>query len=296
MNAFVDDIKKQFLDGSALIKLMAINIGVFLFVHIFGVVLWLFNVNDGTALLVSWFSLPANITSLLFKPWTIVSYMFLHEALFHIFFNLLVLYFGGQLFLQFLSEKKLVVVYLLGGLAGGLLYIAAFNVFPVFNATVNASLALGASASVIAVLVAAATYVPNFVVRLMLFGDVKLKYIALAYIVIDIVSIPRGNAGGHIAHLGGALFGYWYIVQLKKGKDIGLGFSRFLDRLGGLFSSNKLKVVYQRTGKTRSDEEYNAQKQNNQKAVDAILDKISKSGYDSLTEKEKAILFDASKK
>ncbi len=296
-NPFFDDIKNQYKNGSALIKLIFINVGVFLLIHLASILLWLFNIPNGTVFMVKWLALPADLSQIIFKPWTIVSYMFLHEQLFHIFFNMLVLYFGSRIFLQFLSEKKLVVIYLLGGLAGGILYILTFNLFPVFKGVMPVSIALGASASVMAVLVAAATYVPNFVVRLIFLGNVKLKYIAMVYVVLDVISIPKENAGGHIAHLGGALFGFIFIQQLKKGRDFTAGFARFLDYLKNIFKpKKKMKVVYKKTAKTRNDYDYNAQKKANQVKIDAILDKISKSGYDSLTTEEKAILFDASKK
>lgn len=296
-NPFIQDLKNQYKNGSALIKLIFVNVAVFLLVHIIGLFLWFFNIQHGAELIVSWLALPAGVTQILYKPWTIISYMFLHEQFFHIFMNMLILYFGGQIFLQFLNQKKLVTTYLLGGLSGGLLYILAFNLFPVFTPIKGISIALGASASVMAVLIAAATYVPNFVVRLIFLGNVKLKYIALVYIVLDVVSIPKGNAGGHIAHIGGAIFGFLYIQQLKKGNDFASGFSKLLDGLKGLFKpKKKMKVVYKKGSKTRNDYEYNAQKKANQAKIDAILDKISKSGYDSLSKEEKAILFDASNK
>ena len=297
MNPFLQDLKNQYKNGSILIKLIFINVAVFLFVNVIGTLLHLFNISNGVSIFVGWFALPADITSLIFKPWTIVSYMFLHEGLWHLLMNMLVLYFGSQIFLQFLNEKKMLITYLLGGLSGGLLYILAFNIFPVFTNILPISIALGASASVMAVLIAAATYVPNFVVRLVFPGNVKLKYIAMVYFVLDIVSIRGANSGGHIAHIGGALFGFFFIQQLKKGKDFTLGFSRWLDYLMAFFKPRKkMKVVYKKQGKTKSNKDYNSQKIDNQKRVDAILDKISKSGYDSLSGEEKAILFDASKK
>jgi membrane associated rhomboid family serine protease len=296
-NPFIQDLKNQYKKGSALIKLLFINVAVFLAVHVLGNILFFSNIGEGSSTIIHWFALPADLSQIFVKPWSIVSYMFLHEGLWHLAMNMLVLYFGSQIFLQFLNEKKLVTLYVLGGLAGGFLYVLAFNLFPVFNDVLPFSIALGASASVMAVLVAAATYVPNFVVRLMFLGDVKLKYVALGYIVLDVVSIQGNNSGGHIAHIGGALFGFIYIQQLKKGKDFTLGFSRLLDYLKALFKPRKkMKVVYKKQGKTKSNYEYNAQKVANQKNTDAILDKISKSGYDSLTAEEKAILFDASKK
>jgi membrane associated rhomboid family serine protease len=296
-NPFFDDIKNQYKNGSILIKLIFVNVAVFLLVHLGN---WLFlipGIKDGLAIIVHWLALPADVTLLLVKPWTIITYMFLHEGFMHILFNMMVLYFGGTIFLNYLNGKKLVVVYLLGGLAGGLLYILAFNLLPIFDKVYSVSIALGASASVMAILVAAATYVPNYIVRLIFLGDVKFKHIAIGYVLLDLVSIPQGNAGGHIAHIGGALFGFIYIQQLKKGKDFTLGFSRFLDYLKMFFKQQKnMKVVYKKQGKTKTDQSYNNQKVDNQKKVDAILDKISKSGYDSLTGEEKAILFDSSKK
>ena len=296
-NPFIQDLKNQYKSGSALIKLIFINVGVFLLIHIAGILLWLFNVPNGTVLLVKWLALPADFNQIIFKPWTVLSYMFLHEQLMHILFNMLILYFGSRIFLQFLSEKKLVVTYLLGGLAGGLLYILTFNLFPVFKSIMPVSIALGASASVMAILVAAATYVPNFVVRLIFLGNVKLKYIAMVYVALDVLSIPKENAGGHIAHLGGALFGFLFVQQLKKGRDFTTGFAWFLDMLKNMFKPRKkMKVVYNKSKKTRNDYDYNAQKKANQQKIDEILDKISKSGYDSLSKEEKAILFEQSKK
>ena len=244
-NPFIADLKNQYKNGSALIKLIFINVAVFLVVNIIGLLLYFFNVENGIDQVINWLALPSDVTKLLYQPWTVVTYMFLHEEIFHLLFNMLVLYFGGQIFLQFLNNKKLVSTYLLGGLSGGLLYVILFNVLPVFEQISPISIALGASASVMAVLIAAATYVPNFVVRLIFLGNVKLKYIALVYVVLDMISIPKGNAGGHIAHLGGALFGFIYILQLQKGNDFTAGFNRFLDYLKNLFSfKRKMKVVY----------------------------------------------------
>lgn len=296
MNPFIEDIKKQYKNGSALIKLIFVNVGVFLAVYIIGNVLYLLNIGSSDALFNA-LSLPAKFSEIINQPWSVVTYMFLHKGLWHMFVNMLILYFGSQIFGQYLNQKKLVVVYILGGLAGGLLYILSFNLFPVFSEVMPFSMALGASASVMAILVAAATYVPNFVVRLMFLGEVKLKYIAMGYLALDLVSIQGSNSGGHIAHLGGAIFGFFYIQQLKKGNDFTLGFSRFLDYLKALFAPRKnMKVVYKKQGKTKTNQDYNSQKVDNQKRVDAILDKIAKSGYDSLSADEKAILFDASKK
>ncbi len=294
---FFEEIKRQYKSGSALMKLIFINVGVFLLVHLVGLLLWLFGIANGTELMVYWLALPADLANLIVKPWTLISYMFLHEGLMHLLFNMVMLYFGGQIFLQFLNEKRLVGVYVLGGLAGGLLYILSFNLFPVFSPYLSASLALGASASVMEVLIDVAAYVPNYVVRLLFLGDVKLKYIALVYVVMDVISIRQGNSGGHIAHLGGALLGYLFAKQIQSGRDITSGLNRWLDYIKSIFSTKtKMKVVYNKSGKSRNDYDFNAQKKVNQERIDQILDKISKSGYDSLTGEEKAILFDQSKK
>ncbi len=295
--SIIDDLKHQYKTGTTLVKFIFINVAVFVLVHIIGLIIYFFTGVPGSELVAYWLSLPADLEQLLYRPWTIITYMFLHTGFIHLAFNMLILYFGGQIFLQFLDSKKLLGTYLLGGIAGGILYILSFNLFPVFTPIVKGALALGASASVMAVLIAIAAYVPNFSVRLVLIGEVKLKYIALFYIVMDIISIPNGNAGGHLAHLGGAFFGFYFAYQLRKGKDITVGINRVLNYLSALFSGKrKMKVVYKKPGKTKSDMEYNAQKKANQEKIDEILDKISKSGYDSLSKDEKAILFDAGRK
>lgn len=293
----IDDLKHQYKTGTALIKFIFINVAVFILVHLIGLLIFFFTGVSGSSMVAYWLALPADFGQLILKPWSIITYMFLHEGFLHIAFNMLILYFGGQIFLQFLDAKKLIGTYILGGISGGLLFIFTFNIFPVFNEIVSGALALGASASVMAVLIAIAAYVPNYSIRLMLLGNVKLKYIALFYVIMDIISIPQGNAGGHIAHLGGAFFGLYFVYRLRNGKDITIGVNRLLNYIAHLFSSKrKMKVVYKNPGKTKSDVAYNAQKAANQQKIDAILDKISKSGYDSLSKEEKAILFDASKK
>ena len=233
-------------------------------------------------------AVPANLQSLMVRPWTIVTYMFYHEDFLHILFNLLWLYWFGQLFLQFFAQRQLTWVYLLGGISGALLYILAFNLLPPFKGYAEVSLALGASASVLAVVIAVATLQPNFTVYLLFLGAVRLKYLALATVVIDIISIPVSNAGGHIAHLGGALFGFLYVAALRSGTDLAKPFYsissiRFPKR-------NRMKVTYR---SHNADYDYNYRKAQKQKQIDDILDKIARSGYDSLTKEEKDILFKA---
>jgi len=286
---FTDQIKDSFRSGNNLMKLLYINIAVFLTVKIVGVFLFLFAVPESQFSMVDWLAVPAGIDQLLTRPWTIITYMFYHEGFFHILFNMLWLFWFGQIFINYLNEKKLLTVYILGGFGGAALYILAFNAFPVFQEILPVSKALGASASVIAVVIAISVYAPNHSINLLLFGPVKLKYIALITIFIDILSITGTNSGGHIAHLGGALVGFLYIRQFQKGKNPARGFEKFMDKVFSIFKPRpKFRVTHKRP---MTDYEYNKEKVKKQKEVDRVLEKIAKSGYDSLSKDEKETLF-----
>ncbi len=281
-----DEIKYSFRLGSNLTRLIYINLGVFL---ILGLIrFFLFLSGNPSGWITGLMAVPANPQLLLIKPWTILTYMFYHESFLHILFNMLWLYWFGQLFLSFFSQRQLTWVYLLGGLTGALFYILAFNIFPVFKGYADISMALGASASVLAVVIAVATLQPNFTVYLLFLGPIRLKYLALITVTLDIISIPISNAGGHIAHLGGAVFGFIYVMLLNKGTDLAKPFYR----IGGIKFPHrkKLKVSYRRP---ETDYDYNYRKAQNNKRIDEILDKIARSGYDSLTKEEKDILFRA---
>jgi membrane associated rhomboid family serine protease len=236
-------------------------------------------------------SMPSTPIALLFKPWTIITYMFYHEEILHFLFNMLNLYWFGKIFLLYFDEKKLVSVYLLGGIAGGLFYFALYNLFP---ATFHPAILMGASASIIAIMTAAAIYAPNFKLYMVFFGEVKLIYIAIFSIVLFVILIASNNPGGNLAHLGGAIFGYLWAKQYMKGRELTKGFSRFLDAAFSVFKRKKLKVTYTRP--PANDYEYRKQKLINQKEVDRILDKISKGGYESLSKEEKETLFKVSNK
>ncbi len=241
-------------------------------------------------------ALPASWQLLAARPWTIITYMFLHEGFFHILFNLIMLYFGGILFTEYLGEKRLLWTYLAGGITGGLFYIVSFNIFPAFAQVKDISMALGASASVLAIIVAIATYVPDLTIQLLLFGRVKLKYVAIVFVAIDLLSIQSGNPGGHIAHLGGAFWGFIYAYTLKNGTDL-FRFLHLSSYKSTFKTRKKSKSEYhQEFKRPLSDEEYNAQKVKRQQKIDSILDKISKSGYSSLSKEEKEFLFKNSKK
>ena len=285
----------MFKEGNVLIRLILINLAVFVLVHIVNLFLFLIG-SGGSQALVLWLSSTSNLADLLFKPWSVLTYMFLHEEFMHLFWNMVILFFVGRIFLHFLGGKRMVSTYILGGICGLLLYIISYNVFPPFWPYKADSIILGASASVMAIFLTAATYRPNYELNLILIGPVKFKYIALVYVLIDVVSISGGNnAGGHIAHLGGAIFGYIYGRQLVNGKDLSLNFYRIVDAIASVFKRrSKVRMEYRRPTRPVSDDDYNKEKRADQERIDLILDKISKSGYDSLSKEEKAILYKAS--
>jgi len=281
-----DEIKESFKEGSALTRLIYINLGVFLVIRILNVFFFL----SGTPFpFMDWLALPADFGLLASRPWTLITYMFLHFEFLHILFNLLWLYWMGQIFLGYFDQGKLVTIYLLGGIFGGLFYVAGYNSFPAFSQIVSDSRLLGASASVIAIVAALAVHAPNHTLHLMFIGPVKMKYIALISILMYVIGISSSNAGGNLAHLGGAFCGAIYVLQLRRGnnrnkKEIGL-----FSNLKKVFSPKpKVTLSYR---KPVDDIEYNRQKNQDQKRMNEILEKISKSGYDSLSKEEKEILF-----
>jgi len=288
-------LKYKLKSANNLEKIIFINIIVFVVVNIVKVVLFLIQVRDaGLYYPVNYLSLPASLNQLKVLPYTIFTYMFLHEDFLHVLFNMIWLYWFGKLFVSYIGARKLLWVYIFGGIVGGLFYILAFNIFPVFKSSLEVSKALGASASVIAIVVAIAFYIPNNKINLMFIGEVKLKYIALFTILIDFLSIAGNNSGGHIAHLGGAFFGFIYVFSLKKISGYNNFFSSI--KFSKIFKRKpKMKTVYN-NAKTMTDSEYNFEKAKQQKNIDKILDKISKSGYESLTKTEKEILFNSSNK
>ena len=302
----LDEFKKFFSKSTVLKKLIIINVAVFILINIVNLVFWLFQITNhpmglpGVSYLAYYLAVPSSIEALLLRPWSLITYMFLHEDFFHILFNMIVLYFGGRIFMEYLSDRKLLSTYILGGLTGAFFYIAAFNLFPVFSQSLDYSVALGASASVLAVLIAVSTYVPEYSVVLFLFGRVKLKYLALIIILIDLLSIMGGNSGGHIAHLGGAFWGFIYVYMMKQGKDLTLNFRRMnFRKFFKFFTKPKKDPTFRSNfdaGRPLSDEEYNARKNVNQERIDKILEKISRSGYSSLSREEKEMLFQSSKK
>lgn len=302
-NSIGDEIKETFRKGSSLTKLIYINLGIFLLVNIGFIVFVLFHpdhlgIKEKAGVFTDQFlyylMVPTNLEELLKHFWAPFTYMFLHFSFLHILFNLLWLFWFGRIFLKYLNEKQLLTTYILGGLSGAALFIIFYNIFPGLD---NAS-ALGASAAIMSIVFAISFYNPNYEVYLLFFGAVKIKHIAVVYIIIDVfIQLSANNFGGYITHVGGAAYGYLFALQLKKGKDMGKGFSRFMDVLASLFRKNpKLKVAYKNQTQNMTDFDYNKSKAEAQKEVDRILDKIAQSGYDSLTKKEKELLFKMSGK
>ncbi|HLO60829.1 MAG TPA: rhomboid family intramembrane serine protease [Bacteroidales bacterium] len=301
--SMVNEIKSSLRKGNIIYRLIFINVAVFVVLGVWFVILRLFTPGISlTSLKISfnetvlkYLMVPSIPGELLTRPWTVITYMFTHFNLWHIVFNMLVLYWFGRIFMQYLTGKQLLSTYLLGGLAGSILYIAFINGFPGLREYLGGSM-LGASAAIMAVVVAISFYVPNYTLYMFFIGPVRLKYIAIAFVIIDILMIASDNAGGNIAHLGGALYGYWFMSGLKKGRDIGGWLNIFLDKAVDLFKPRpKLNVAY-RKSKQVTDEDYNRRKISQQKEVDRILDKIAKGGYESLSKSEKETLFKMSNK
>ena len=297
MARIITDLKNAFDRGDMTLRLIYINVAVFVLVTLVLVFMRLFNA-DGTAL-VGYLQLPASLGWFARQPWSLVTYMFLHVDLLHILFNMLWLYWFGRLFLLFFSAKHLRGLYLLGGICGGLLYMLAYNVFPYFENQLPRAVALGASASVLAIVVATACRQPNYSLQLFLFGSLRIKYLAFIMVLTDLMLITSDNAGGHIAHLGGAMAGWAFATCLDKGHDLTAWINRALDAPGKLLRASarkpKMKLHYGGKSARNMDYEYNARKKEQSDEIDRILEKLKKSGYGSLTTEEKKRLFDASK-
>lgn len=277
-NNWLSDLKfKLFKSGDPVLLYIGINAIVFVVVSLLSV----FAFMAGSAGLINGFvraylAFPSLPELWLTRFYTVLTYQFFHADFFHILFNMLWLYWMGRIFLDFVKPRQFHFVYLGGGIAGAVFYALVYNLVPVFSNT--ASTLIGASAAVASVFAAAATLVPDYSIRLLFIGQVKLKYILLVYILLNLIGIESANAGGSMAHLGGVLFGFVYIKLLQSGTDLSKIFER----------KPKLKVVKNHAPQKKSSTSVN------QKEVDAILDKISKSGYDKLTKEEKDTLFKAS--
>ncbi|RLD62643.1 MAG: DUF1751 domain-containing protein [Bacteroidetes bacterium] len=286
MSNWYKNITDKYLIGNIVEKIVFINIAVFILAFLIKTLSFLFEFKGD--LIVNWFALKPGFNSLLGKPWTLFSYGFLHSGFFHILFNLLVLYYIGNIFLDFLNRKQFLTYYFLGILVGGIFYILSYNYLPALQN--QETVLVGASAGVTAVLVGIASHIPQYALRFQFIGNIKLLYIALVFVTLDIIQIPIGNAGGHIAHLGGALIGFLLTRQWEQGKTI----ISWIDNIFQSKSEKPLKTVYKNKRTVKSSNSNKSESQ--QVQIDRILDKISKSGYETLSKEEKDFLFNVGKK
>jgi membrane associated rhomboid family serine protease len=306
-----EDVQKEFRHGNMVTRLVIANVSVFIFIWVLYLLMLLTIGHSGGHKVifdqfVEWFCMPADWKLLLMRPWSIFTNMFLHQEFFHILFNMLFLYWFGRIVGDLIGDSKILPLYLLGGLAGAFLFFIFTNFFP------GGSFALGASAAVMALVVAAGVLAPDYLIRLLFIGDVRLKYVVLVLLVLDLVSIGKNsNTGGHIAHLGGAAMGWFFIAQMRAGNDLSIPVNNGLHAIIGFFRRvsggpvrrPQPRVVYRNTVKasaeTKSGRGSKAPDDINvshQEQLDAILDKIKQSGYDSLNAEEKEFLFKASKR
>ncbi|MDR1371090.1 MAG: rhomboid family intramembrane serine protease [Dysgonamonadaceae bacterium] len=292
MGTFINGIERYFRQRSVLSNLIAINIAVFLILKIVGVFYTLF--HSSPEYFFDLFKLPSDFEKLFFKSWTLVTYMFVHFDFWHILFNMLWLYWFGKIFLLFFLPKQMGGIYILGGLLGGVLFVLSYNFFPFFENMTYLGCLIGSSASVMAIVFAAAFYKKDFEIGLLFLGNIKIIYVALISLGIDLLSVTSLNAGGHLAHIGGAVIGIVFSGCMKNGIDITSWINKIIDLFVNLFTKkdNRMYVKYKRF---ESEYEYNARKNTSNEEIDKILDKIKKSGYGSLSAEEKKKLFDASK-
>jgi membrane associated rhomboid family serine protease len=286
-NFIIEDLKKVWnKKDSGLVKIIIINVIIFLSIGIIKIFLQIGGLESLYIKFLNSLMLPANLRDFIFQPWSIITYFFLHINFSHILWNMLFLYWFGKIIHDNIGNNALISLYILGGIIGGLLYMAIYNIIPYYGNQINQSLMLGASAGVFSVVVSSATLIPNYTFHLLFIGPIRIKYIALFYVASSFFDITGNNSGGEIAHLGGALIGYLYIKQLQNGNNMGDPIIKILN----FFHKPK-------TNKSKDDYSYqNINKEISQDDIDKILDKISESGYSSLSKSEKEKLFNASKK
>lgn len=290
MKQIWEDFKMQYKMGGIMERLIFWNVILFVVPYVLQAILSLFMIPFDFLKFVSVTSNPAD---LLWKPWSIVTYAFFHNGFLHILFNLIVLNFSGRIFLTFFSSKQLFGLYILGAIFGAFIFMLGYWVFPRFANMFSPM--VGASAAVNAILFAAVAYNPMYSIRLLLIGTVKLWHIAAVFFILDLIRLTGSNAGGHLAHIGGAIFGVFFMNQLRNGHDLTRWINGFWDYITSFFSAKpkfKIKTVH-RNAQKYAPTAAKSQPSEQQKKIDVILDKISASGYDSLTKEEKEFLFKA---
>lgn len=284
-NTITDDIKNVFRKGNMLTKIIIVNIIVFVLLVLAKLVF-----RDSFQDILSGLSLSSELMGMLQHPWSVITYMFVHIDLFHLIFNMLVYYWFGNIVGDLIGDKKILPLYIMGGLAGFIAYSLYALVVPIYG------IAYGASAAVMTIVSAAAFLAPNFMVRLILIGSVPIKYIAIAYVIIDLAKISAStNVGGHISHIGGLIFGGLFVYFLKRGLDLSVGINQFFDRVVSFFNKRKKSNLNITHRKKNSQKKPKHRNKTIQQDVDTILEKVKKSGYESLNKEEKESLFLASR-
>ncbi|QCK14169.1 rhomboid family intramembrane serine protease [Mangrovivirga cuniculi] len=306
LNSFVDDFKNAWnRPNNAVMQLIFINVIVFLAMAVVTVITNLSGFGEfGNTFLVELFYIPGAFSEFITRPWTIITYAFAHNLrdIFHILFNMLFLYWFGRLITEYLGSDRVISIYINGAIFGAILYLLAYNFVPFYIERTPILGMIGASAAVNAIMVGAATLLPNYTFHLLLLGPVRIKYIAAFFVVVSFIGSVGDNAGGNVAHLGGAFMGWLYVSQLQKGTDLGRWVYAIISFFRGLFKPKpKIKVTYKKqsaksTGSKRSSTTSTSSGNASQEEIDRILDKISEKGYSSLSKEEKQKLFDASKK
>ncbi|MCD8435547.1 rhomboid family intramembrane serine protease [Tenacibaculum dicentrarchi] len=281
----LNTLKYRFKNAGIVEQLIYVNLAIYILVFITNI----FQPNNN--FIIEWFSLPANFDEFLSKPWTIITYGFLHAGFIHILSNLFALFYIGHFFKQYFTAKQLLNFYLLGTVFGGVIFMASYHFFPALQEVVDTSILLGASAGISAIFIGSATYMPNYELKIPLIGFVKLWKLAGIWVALDVLQIPAGNLGGHLAHIGGALFGFLYVLKASN-KEI-IVFNTLRKTVSKYFEKKEkpLKTVYKSGKKPTKTTFKKTQKSKNQQKIDTILDKISTSGYDTLTQTEKDFLF-----
>ena len=308
MAGFIDNLRSRYAAATVPVRFVMVNVAVFVIVRVVALVCLLFAVDATPA--IELLEMPSDPVKFVHQPWSVISYMFLHYDVMHILFNMLWLYWFGAMFHQIFGTRRFVGLYFLGGIGGALLYMLAYNVLPLFSSTEG--LLLGASASVLAIVAATAVRQPDYKVGLLFFGQISLKWIAIVTIFIDVISIGSSNAGGHIAHLGGALTGAAFALADRRGTDITAWFNRAIDLIVNLTRRRpRVKVGnFHNSPFTRTKQQPRTDKQQYERdngrrhtmtpaeeaEMDEILKKIKLSGYSSLTAEEKRRLFEVSKR
>ena len=287
-NFIIEDFKKAWSkEDNGLIKIILINIIIFVSISILEVFITLSGGGSLIRVVINKLMLPASFTTFILQPWSLISYFFLHLSFGHILWNMLFLYWFGKIIHDNIGNNAVISLYILGGIIGGLSYMALFNIIPFYGDRVSESLMLGASAGVFSIVAGSATLLPNYTFYLLFLGPVRIKYIALFYILLSFLDVTGSNAGGEIAHIGGALIGYLFIKQLQNGVNMGDGVIKIIN-------------LFNRKNSSKKEKEFTINKETSfdisQDEIDKILDKISESGYSSLSKKEKEKLFNASKK